>query len=339
MRILVTGGCGFIASNFIRFLYKAMPDVFVVNVDLLTYAGNPASVRDVAEKYAGAYAFVQADIADKNAMQALFKQHSFDAIVNFAAESHVDRSIHDPTPFLRTNITGTQTLLTLAKAYDIPKFLHVSTDEVYGTLGPTGKFTENTPLAPNSPYSASKASADLFCRAWYETYGYPVVITRCSNNYGPYQFPEKLIPLMYIKARNAESLPVYGDGNNVRDCIHVEDHCNGVWLALTRGMPGKVYNLGGDAERTNMEVVTGILDYCNKPHSLIRHVADRPGHDKRYAMDFALARKELGFAPAWTFERGLEQTLNWYANNQQWVGDVTSGAYREFAKLWYGGRQ
>ncbi len=335
MRTLVTGGCGFIGSNFIRLLLTQSA-MSVCNVDKLTYAGNLANLASIAQDYPDRYAFEHADIADKESMARIIKKHRIEAIINFAAETHVDRSIIDPTPFLATNIIGTQTLLTVAKEAGIQHFVHVSTDEVYGALGPDGKFTEQTPLAPNSPYSASKASADLLCRAWYETYNYPVIITRCSNNYGPYQFPEKLIPLMYTRAARGEALPVYGDGCNVRDWIHVDDHCQGVLLALQKGKPGAIYNLGGDAERDNLTVVKAILAYCNQPESLISFVTDRPGHDKRYAMNFALAARELGFAPTRTFEQGLRETLDWYATHTAWVNDVTSGAYLAFMRQWYG---
>ncbi len=339
MRILVTGGCGFIGSNFIHMLLHNEPDVVVCNVDKLTYAGNPANLEGVAEAFPGRYFFECADIADLAAMRAALQMHKVEAVVNFAAETHVDRSIVDPSPFLQTNILGAQTLLVAAREYGIQRYVHVSTDEVYGTLGPNdAAFTETTPLAPNSPYSASKASADLLCRAWFETYGFPVVITRCSNNYGPYQFPEKLIPLMYTRAMRDEPLPVYGDGLNVRDWIHVHDHCRGVLLALQKGTPGAVYNFGGEAERSNLAVVSAILAFCGKPESLLQFVTDRPGHDRRYAMDYSLAARELGFAPSCTFEKGLEETLSWYANNSEWVLGVTSGAYRKFMDAWYGGR-
>ncbi len=338
MRILVTGGCGFIGSNFLKLLLEEMPSAFVCNVDKLTYAGNLANVALLAVQYKDRYAFEHADIADADVIERIIKQHAITHIVNFAAESHVDRSIHDPMPFIATNVVGTQNLLTLARKLRIERFVHVSTDEVYGTLGKTGLFTENTPLAPNSPYSASKAASDLLCRAWYETYDFPVLITRCSNNYGPYQFPEKLIPLMYMQALSDKPLPIYGDGSNVRDWIHVTDHCRGVLLTLLHGKPGQVYNFGGNAERTNLQVVKGILQYCNKPESLISYVADRPGHDKRYAMDFSFAAKELGFAPQYTFEDGLVATLDWYSANAEWMDNVVSGAYKNFMQEWYGER-
>lgn len=339
MRLLVTGGCGFIGTSFIRLVIDHRPDVAVVNLDKLTYAGNPLNLADVEKAHSGArYCFERADIADANAVRDILSRHRIDAVVNFAAETHVDRSIDDPTPFVLTNVLGTQTLLAAARDAGVPRFVHVSTDEVYGALGPDGRFTETTPLAPNSPYSASKAAGDLMARAWYATYGYPVVVTRCSNNYGPYQFPEKLIPLMIGRAKRDEALPVYGDGLNVRDWIHVNDHCRGVLLALEKGRPGAVYNFGGAAERPNIAVVRAILRLTGKPESLIRHVADRPGHDRRYAMDFSLAARELGYAPEYDFERGLAETVAWYQTNTAWLESVASGAYRSFMQRWYGER-
>lgn len=338
MNILVTGGCGFIGSNFIIHLLRTNPAAKVRNVDLLTYAGNPANLLAVEREFSDRYSFVRADIADMAAMRGIFKESKADAVINFAAESHVDRSIDDPTPFIRSNVQGAQCLLMAAREHGVERFVHISTDEVYGSLplGGGGGFTEESPLAPNSPYSASKASADLLCRAWYETYDFPVIITRCSNNYGPYQFPEKLIPLMFTRAMKGEPLPVYGDGKNVRDWIHVSDHCNGVLLALGKGRPGAVYNLGGNSERSNLEVVKAILDFCGRGEELINFVKDRPGHDRRYAMDYGLASRELGFEPAWSFERGLADTLAWYSNNREWVNDVASGNYLAFMKDRYG---
>jgi dTDP-glucose 4,6-dehydratase len=251
----------------------------------------------------------------------------------------VDRSIHDPAPFITTNVQGAQNLLEVARRRGVGRFVHISTDEVYGDLGPEGRFTEGTPLAPNSPYSASKAGADMLCRAWYKTFGFPVIITRCSNNYGPFQFPEKLIPLMILKAMAGEPLPVYGDGLNVRDWIYVRDHCRGVDLALRKGRPGAIYNFGGDAELANIDVVRTILRLLGRDESLIRYVKDRPGHDRRYAMDFSLAQRELGFAPQHDFASGLQATLEWYQANPDWIEAVQSGAYRDFMNAWYGERQ
>ncbi|MDL2316270.1 dTDP-glucose 4,6-dehydratase [Desulfovibrio sp. OttesenSCG-928-A18] len=341
MRILITGGCGFIGSNFIRLLLHSDSGAMVYNVDKLTYAGNPANLDDVSAAFKERYRLIRADIADAAAMGRLFREACFDAVVNFAAESHVDRSIVDSAPFIHTNILGTQTLLSLTREHGVGRFVHISTDEVYGSLPLEQKnraFKESDPLEPNSPYSASKASADLLCRAWHETYGFPAIITRCSNNYGPCQFPEKLIPFMYARACANEPLPVYGDGKNVRDWIHVEDHCKGVLLALQKGRPGAVYNFGGNAERSNLDVVRAILSYCGKNDSLIRHVKDRPGHDRRYAMDYSRAAEELGFAPSRDFEQGLTATLDWYARNRGWTEHITSGAYLNFLQDWYGER-
>ena len=338
MRILVTGGCGFIGSNFIRLVLAQCGKTEIVNLDKLTYAGNLANLADLPPDQARRHRFVKGDIADRAMVSSLLAQEKPDAIVHFAAESHVDRSITDASPFITTNVLGTQVLLDCARQAGIPRMVHVSTDEVYGTLGPEGRFREDTPLAPHSPYSASKASSDLLVRAAHETFGQNVVITRCSNNYGPYQFPEKLIPLMTGRARRGEPLPVYGSGTNVRDWIHVEDHCRGVLLALEKGRPGGVYNFGGDAERANLDVVRTILRLTGRDESLIRFVKDRPGHDLRYAMDHSLASRELGFSPLKNFEAGLEETVRWYESHDEWVRQVESGAYRDFEKIWYGER-
>lgn len=341
MRILVTGGCGFIGSNFIAHVLQTFPESTVCNVDKLTYAGNPANLTAVERDYPERYVFERADIADADAMRCIFKNRSIDTVVNFAAESHVDRSISNADPFIHSNVKGVQTLLSVALDLSIQRFVHVSTDEVYGSLSLDDEskgFTEQTPLAPNSPYAASKASGDLLCRAWHETYGFPVVITRCSNNYGPYQFPEKLIPFMYSRAMRDEPLPVYGDGQNVRDWIHVDDHCKGILLALTQGQAGAIYNFGGNAERNNVQVVQEVLNFCGKPESLIRFVKDRPGHDRRYAMDYSFAQKELGFSPSKSFEEGLKETLLWYRDNRDWMENITSGAYLSFMRDWYGER-
>ncbi len=339
MKLLVTGGCGFIGSNFIRYALERYPECAVINYDKLTYAGNPANLADVQNVHGKArYTFVHGDIADSETAGNTLAEHTPDAIINFAAESHVDRSIHDPSPFVTTNVLGTQVLLQAARNAGIPKFIQVSTDEVYGSLGPEGLFTEETPLDPRSPYAAAKAGGDLLVRAFVHTFDYPAIITRCSNNYGPYQFPEKLIPLMYSQAANDEPLPVYGDGLNIRDWIHVLDHCWGICLALHKGKPGAVYNFGGSAERTNLQVVQAILQTLGKPPDLIRFVKDRPGHDRRYAIDYSFAKKELGFAPTCTFEEGLAATLAWYQANPQWLAQVKNGTYREFMTDWYQGR-
>lgn len=340
MRLLVTGGCGFIGTNFIYNILDRHPDVSVVNLDKLTYAGNQANLAALEESGEKRYQFVRADIADQEAIPAILKEYEIEAVVNFAAESHVDRSISDPSPFITTNVNGAQNLLHCAMEAGIEKYVHVSTDEVYGSLSMDDPaFVETTPLAPNSPYSASKASADLIVRSYFKTYGYPAVITRCSNNYGPWQFPEKLIPLMQKLAREDKPLPIYGDGMNVRDWIFVTDHCLGVELSLLKGKPGGIYNFGGNAEKTNLEVVRAILNATDKDEDLITYVKDRPGHDRRYAMDYTLAAEELGFAPEYDFERGLEETVKWYADNAKWVADVESGEYRKFMDNWYGDRK
>ncbi len=342
MNLLVTGGCGFIGTNFVRFVLTRHPDWRIVNLDALTYAGNRHNLADLeapaSKDRPSRYAFVHGDIGDLALVEGLIEEHRIEAVVNFAAESHVDRSITAPDTFVRTNVLGTQAVLEACRRAKV-RLVHISTDEVYGSLGPSDHpFLESTPLTPNSPYSASKAGADLLVRAYHETYGLDAVITRCSNNYGPYQFPEKLIPLMYVQAKAGQPLPVYGDGQNVRDWIYVDDHCLGVELALTKGRPGAVYNFGGAAERANLEVVRAILDTLGQPHSLIRFVTDRPGHDRRYAMDFTLAEQELGFAPTVSFEQGLARTMVWYQANAAWLAQVQSGEYRRFMDQWYGDR-
>jgi dTDP-glucose 4,6-dehydratase len=334
MHLLVTGGCGFIGTNFILFLLETDPTVRITNLDKLTYAGNRGNL--VHLEGGSRYCFVHGDIADADLVTRLTHDHAVDAIVHFAAESHVDRSITDSSPFIHTNVVGTHTLLEAARRARIPRFVHVSTDEVYGSLGPSDPpFTEDTPLAPNSPYSASKAASDLLARAYHHTYGLPVIITRCSNNYGPYQFPEKLIPLTYLRASQGESVPVYGTGSNVRDWIFVRDHCRGIVAALMRGTPGRVYNFGGDAERSNLETVHTILDILGAPRSLVRFVADRPGHDLRYAMDSSRAKIELGWRPETSFEEGIRATIRWYQEQSAWLQNVQSGAYRQFMETWY----
>ncbi|WP_319467272.1 dTDP-glucose 4,6-dehydratase [uncultured Pseudodesulfovibrio sp.] len=334
MKLLVTGGCGFIGTNFIRLMLAKHPDWHITNLDKLTYAGNRLNLLDL-EKEEPRYNFVQGDICDRDLAMDLLADQTFDAVINFAAESHVDRSINDPSPFVTTNIQGAQNLLECARQRNISRFVHISTDEVYGSLGDEGKFMETTPLAPNSPYSASKAGADLMARAYFETYGFPVLITRCSNNYGPYQFPEKLIPLMYMNAMADKPLPVYGDGLNVRDWIFVDDHCLGIELTLLKGREGQAYNFGGNAEETNINVVKTLLAAVNKPESLITYVTDRPGHDKRYAMDYSLAANELGFAPTLDFAEGIRKTIEWYEANTTWLEQVQSGEYRSFMDTWY----
>jgi dTDP-glucose 4,6-dehydratase len=318
MRLLVTGGCGFIGSNFIRFVLEHYQPEFVTNVDALTYAGNPENLAGIAEKYAGRYEFHKADIADRAAMDAILAQHKYFAIVNFAAESHVDRSIDSPENFIHTKIAGTDVLLTLARKHNVKRFVQVSTDEVYGSLGPEGRFTETSPIEPSSPYSASKASADLLALAAHKTYGQEVIITRCSNNYGPYQFPEKLIPLMVTNALRDKKLPVYGDGLNVRDWIHVDDHCRGVTAAMLEGKPGEVYNLGADSELRNIDVVEIILETLGKPRSLIEYVTDRLGHDRRYAIDSSKVRRELDWKPIHAGRDGIRETIQWYLDNRSW---------------------
>ncbi len=335
MRLLITGGCGFIGANFLYAMRARHPDWRLVNLDKLTYAGNLGSLRALTTEAGPRYTFVHGDICDRELVTRLLAEHQIDAVVNFAAESHVDRSIDDPAPFVVTNVLGAQNILDCARRAGVKRVVHVSTDEVYGSLGATGQFLESTPLAPNSPYSASKAGADLIARAYHETYGQDVVVTRCSNNYGPYQFPEKLIPLMYVKATRGEPLPVYGDGQNVRDWIFVDDHCRGVELALLKGRPGAVYNFGGAAEMPNIEVVRTILKLTGQNEALIRFVTDRPGHDRRYAMNFDLAARELGFAPSVSFAQGMARTIAWYQANAEWLDEVQSGAYLTFMETWY----
>ena len=318
MRILVTGGCGFIGSNFIRYILQHYKPAYVTNVDVLTYAGNIANLEGVLEEHGERYEFFKADIADADAMDALMTDHGFYAVINFAAESHVDRSINDPLNFIHTNVIGTSVLLECARRHGVQRFMQISTDEVYGSLGADGRFTEQSALDPSSPYSASKAGADLLALASYKTYGQEVLVTRCSNNYGPYQFPEKLIPLMIIKALRDEPLPVYGDGMNVRDWIHVDDHCAGIVAALFEGKPGAVYNFGGNNEMVNLDLVRMILDRLGKQHSLISFVPDRLGHDRRYAIDSLFAQRELDWKPLRTFKEGLGETIQWYIDNPSW---------------------
>jgi dTDP-glucose 4,6-dehydratase len=318
MRILVTGGCGFIGSNFIRYILQHYKPASVTNVDVLTYAGNIANLEGVLEEHGERYEFFKADIANADLMDALMTEHQFYAVINFAAESHVDRSINDPLNFIHTNVIGTSVLLECARRHGVQRFIQISTDEVYGSLGAAGRFTEQSPLDPSSPYSASKAGADLLALGSYKTYGQEVLVTRCSNNYGPYQFPEKLIPLMIIKALRDEPLPVYGDGMNVRDWIHVDDHCAGIVAALFEGKPGTVYNLGGNSEMVNLDLVRMILDRLGKSHSLISFVTDRLGHDRRYAIDSGFAQRELDWKPLRSFKESLDETIQWYIDNPSW---------------------
>ncbi|RRJ62193.1 dTDP-glucose 4,6-dehydratase [Paenibacillus oralis] len=335
MKLLVTGGAGFIGSNFVLYMLKQHPEYQIVNIDALTYAGNLENLKSVEGN--PNHTFVKADITDAKAMDQLIGQ-GVDVIVNFAAESHVDRSILEPDVFVRTNVLGTQVLLDAAKKHSVKKFVQVSTDEVYGTLGETGLFTEETPLAPNSPYSASKAGGDLLVRAYHETFGLSVNITRCSNNYGPYQFPEKLIPLMISKALANEALPVYGDGLNIRDWLYVEDHCSAIDLVIHQGQNGEVYNIGGNNERTNLHIVRTILEQLGKPESLIKHVQDRPGHDRRYGIDPTKTTQELGWKPRYSFETGIQETIRWYLDNKEWWTRIQSGAYQEYYAKQYGDR-
>ena len=335
MKILVTGGAGFIGSNFIRYIVEVHPDYEVVNLDLLTYAGNLENLADLEGREN--YRFVRGDIADAALLDGLFAE-GVDGVVNFAAESHVDRSIEDPGHFLATNILGTQALLEAARRYRVNRFLQISTDEVYGSLAGEGAFTEESPLAPNSPYSASKASADLLCRAYWKTYDLPAVVTRCSNNYGPYQFPEKLIPLFITNALADEPLPVYGDGLYVRDWIYVRDHCSALDRVLHDGRSGEIYNVGADAERTNLEITQTILEKLDKDAGLVRHVKDRPGHDRRYAIDSSKIQTELGWRPETPFQDGMADTIEWYLRNEPWWQKIKSGEYREYYERMYGNR-
>ena len=342
-KLLVTGGAGFIGSNFIQYILTHQSGIIrLVNLDLLTYAGNLENLKPVDGD--SRYQFVKGDIRDKGLVEKLFTEHEFDTVIHFAAESHVDRSILEPELFLTTNIVGTQNLLDAAKRhwklqpddkYDRDykpgvRYLQVSTDEVYGALEKKGAFTETTPLSPNSPYSASKAGADLIVRAYHQTYGMPVNITRCSNNYGPYQFPEKLIPLMICNARAGKPLPVYGDGMQIRDWLHVYDHCAAIAAVLEKGREGEVYNVGGNNEKANLEIVRLILKELGKSESLITYVKDRPGHDRRYAINNSKITKELGWKPTYTFEQGIHETIQWYLENEKWMEGVISGDYQNY---------
>jgi len=336
VNVLVTGGSGFIGSNLVRLLLAERPSWRVVNLDKLTYAGNAENLSDLDGH--PRYRFVRGDVADGALVAGILREEGVEAVLHLAAESHVDRSILEPAVFIETNVRGTQVLLEAARELGVKRFVQVSTDEVYGSLGPTGLFTEETPLAPSSPYSASKASADLLALAYAHTFGLPALVTRCSNNYGPYQFPEKLIPLMVANALRDEPLPVYGDGMNVRDWIHVEDHCRGLLAALEGGRTGEVYNFGGKSERHNIDIVKEVLSLLGKPPSLIRFVKDRPGHDRRYAIDSAKAEGELGWKPKHRFEEGLAATVAWYRDHRGWWERILSGEYRAYYERQYGAR-
>jgi len=347
--VLVTGGAGFIGSNFVKMMVEKYPDYNIINLDALTYAGNLENLSDIDT--ASNYTFVKADIRDREVIERIFKTQNIDMVVNFAAESHVDRSIEEPEVFLTTNIIGTQVLLDAAKKYwkinpddkyckeykEGVKFLQVSTDEVYGALGETGMFVETMPLMPNSPYSASKASADMIVRAYNETFGLPMNITRCSNNYGPYQFPEKLIPLMINNCLKEKDLPVYGDGMQVRDWLHVSDHCTAIDVVLHKGKDGEVYNIGGNNEKANIEIVKLLIKTLRKSEDLIKYVKDRPGHDRRYAIDNTKITTELGWEPAYTFEQGIQETIQWYLDNTKWIENVISGDYANYYDEMYSG--
>lgn len=345
--ILVTGGAGFIGSNFVHMTLDKYPDYKIINVDALTYAGNLENLKDIADN--PNYIFIRADIRDREKIDEIFSTYDIDAVVNLAAESHVDRSIVEPEIFLTTNIIGTQVLLDVAKKYwkvnpddkyckefkSGVKFLQVSTDEVYGALGQTGMFVETMPLMPNSPYSASKASADLIVRAYHETFGMPINISRCSNNYGPYQFPEKLIPLMINNCLHKKNLPVYGDGMQIRDWLHVSDHCSAIDTVLHKGVVGEVYNIGGNNEKANIEIVKLIIKTLGKSEDLITYVKDRPGHDRRYAIDNTKITTQLGWEPAYTFEQGMKETIQWYLDNTKWIENIATGDYAKYYEMMY----
>ena len=347
--ILVTGGAGFIGSNFVKLMLVKYPEYKIINVDALTYAGNLENLKDIDGN--PNYEFIKVDIRDREKIEEIFENNDIASVVNFAAESHVDRSIEEPEVFLTTNIIGTQVLLDTAKKYwkvnpndkyckeykTGVKFLQVSTDEVYGALGETGMFVETMPLMPNSPYSASKASADMIVRAYNETFGMPVNITRCSNNYGPYQFPEKLIPLMINNCLKEKDLPVYGDGMQVRDWLHVSDHCSAIDTVLHKGKDGEVYNIGGNNEKANIEIVKLIIGTLGKSENLIKYVKDRPGHDRRYAIDNTKITTELGWEPAYTFEQGMKETIQWYLENTKWIENIISGDYANYYDKMYTG--
>jgi len=348
--LLVTGGAGFIGANFIRYMLNKYSEYRIINLDLLTYAGNLENLKGINE--GENYRFIKGSITNKELIEVIYMEEKIDFVVNFAAESHVDRSIEDPEIFLKTNMLGTQVLLDVSKknwsigkdekGYPIykegVKYLQVSTDEVYGSLGKTGMFEETTPLAPNSPYSVSKTSADMLVRAYKETFKFPMNITRCSNNYGPYQFPEKLIPLMIANCSNEKQLPVYGDGMQIRDWLHVSDHCSAIDTVLHKGKIGEIYNIGGNNEKANIEIVKLIIETLGKDESLIKYVEDRLGHDRRYAIDNTKITTELGWEPSFTFENGMKVTIDWYLENQEWMKNVTSGEYQEYYRKMYGNK-
>lgn len=333
-KVLVTGGAGFIGGNFVQYMVNKYSDYKIYNLDLLTYAGD--LTKHQAIKSHENYNFLRADITDRDTIFSLFEKHKFDFVIHFAAESHVDRSITNPGIFVQTNVVGTQVLLDAAREYGINKFIHVSTDEVYGDLefNPTTFFTEETPIMPNSPYSASKASSDLLVRSYHETFNLPINITRCSNNYGPYHFPEKLIPLTISRVINDETVPVYGDGKNIRDWLHVLDHCSAIDLVMHQGINGEVYNVGGHNERTNLDVVKSIISSLDKSEELIEYVTDRKGHDKRYAID-PTKLENLGWKPVYTFETGIAQTIQWYLDNKEWWEKIISGEYQSYFNKQY----
>jgi dTDP-glucose 4,6-dehydratase len=322
--LLITGGCGFIGSHFVRLMLHEEPDLHIVNLDALTYAGNLDNLLDVADH--PRYTFSHGDIADRDVVEKVMR--GVDSVIHFAAESHVDRSIQGAAAFVRTNVVGTQVLLDAARAANVRRFVHVSTDEVYGSLGESGAFTETTPLAPNSPYAASKAASDLLVRAAIHTHGFPALITRCSNNYGPNQFPEKLIPLFVCNLLQDQPVPIYGDGLQIRDWLHVHDHCRAIREVWRRGRLGEVYNIGGRSERTNLDLTKTILRLLGKPDTMIRHVADRLGHDRRYAIDCSKIEGELGWSPSVALEQGLRDTIQWYIDNPRWIARIRSGEYR-----------
>ena len=336
MNLLITGGCGFIGSNFIHYWLATRPTDTVVNLDALTYAGNLENLKGIDNR--AEYHFVKGSICDRELTADLMRAHAIDTVVNFAAESHVDRSIMDSAPFVMTNVVGTQRLLDAALQSGVRRFIQISTDEVYGALSleSAERFGADSPLQPNSPYAAAKAAADLLARSYFRTFGLPVLITRCSNNYGPYQFPEKLIPLMIVNAMKDEPLPVYGDGQHVRDWIHVRDHCEALDAVIHRGHPGEVYNIGGGNERPNLEVIHMILDLLDKPRSLIRFVKDRPGHDRRYAIDSGKIQRELEWRPKTGFRDGLKATVDWYRENHGWAERIVSGEYQDYYRRQYG---